>query len=150
MNPNTWRLLDNHFAEIEAEAGRKLTRATEVPSDEEIAVAETELSCVFDDDYAAFLRRYGGATVGPFPVFGLRPVEAMGEPWSVTEVTRQLREQAWAGTDQWYVISDDGFGNPIGLANDGRVMVSDHDAGQISQVARNFEEFLLKNCLHVK
>ena len=147
MNPDTWQRLDQHFAEVEKHAGRTLTRASEVPGEDEISRAASELNCTFDDDYVAFLRRYGGATVGSLPVFGLRPVEVMGEPWSVVHVTQQFRRQGWPGTDQWYVISDDGFGNPIGIAADGRVMISDHDAGQISPLASDFEDFLLNHCL---
>jgi hypothetical protein len=48
---------------------------------------------------------------------------------------------------EWYVISEDGFGNPIGMAQDGRVMISDHDGGQASLLATEFEYFLLHHCL---
>jgi hypothetical protein len=44
------------------------------------------------------------------------------------------------------VISEDGFGNPIGIAPDGQVMIADHDVGQLSVLTSNFEEFLVKQC----
>jgi hypothetical protein len=150
MNPDTWNRLDAEFAEVERLAGYRLTRARETPSDDEVSRAAADLGCAFHDDYAAFLRRYGGATVGSLPVFGLRPVEATGEPWSVVEVTRNFRQHHWPRTEGWYVISDDGFGNAIGIAPDGRVMTTDHDAGGVHVLTNSFEEFLLTRCLRAK
>lgn len=147
MKPETWTLLDRQFAEDEAIAGRALSKALEVPSEKEIADAAVAIGCTFDEDYVAFLRRYGGATVGSLPVFGLRPVEVMGKRWSVVELTKWFREQGWPGVSEWYVISEDGFGNPIGIAKDGRVMISDHDVGNVSVLASDLEDFLLHHCL---
>lgn len=147
MNPKTWEILDDHFSQVERIAGRALTKAVEAPSDDEIARAAKELDARFADDYVAFLQRYGGATVGSLPVYGLRPVEATGDPWSVVQVTHQFQKQGWPGTDGWYIISDDGFGNPIGIAADGRVMILYHDVGQISVLADSFEDFLMRHCL---
>ncbi len=84
--------------------------------------------------------------VGSLPVFGLRPTKVMGERWSVVEVTRWFRAEGWPETSSWYVISEDGFGNPIGVARDGQVMISDHDVGQTRVLARSFEDVLLQRC----
>lgn len=146
MKPETWKRLDRQFAQDLAIAGQAITVARETPSNEEIAAAAESIGCVFDPDYVAFLRRYGGAIVGSLPVFGLRPVEVMGVVWSVVEVTRRYRDQKWPGTADWYVISEDGYGNPIGIDPDGQVMVSDHDHGDIATLAPNFEDFLLMQC----
>lgn len=141
MDTRTWQMLDQEFAQF------PLMRASEVPSDAEIADAAAALGCTFHEDYVAFLRRYGGATVGSMPVFGLRPAPVTGTPWHVVEVTKWFREQGWPGVDEWYIISEDGFGNPIGLTPDGRVMVSDHDVGRVMVLANDFEDFLLHHCL---
>jgi SUKH superfamily protein len=146
MKPETWARLDRLFADNLAIAGRAITVARGVPSDEEIAGAAESLGREFDPNYIAFLKRYGGAVVGSLPVFGLRPVEVIGKVWSVVEVTRRYRDQNWPGTADWYVISEDGFGNPIGIDADGKVMISDHDHGDIAILARNFEDFLLLQC----
>lgn len=141
MNPQTWQTLEQEFAQF------PIMRASEVPSDAEIADAAAAIGCTFHDDYVAFLRRFGGATVGSLPVFGLRPARVMGKRWSVVELTNWFRTQGWPGVDEWYIISEDGFGNPIGLARDGRVMISDHDVGRVSVLANDFEDFLLHHCL---
>jgi hypothetical protein len=143
----TWEKLEKDFLQVERIAGRALTRASDVPSDGEISRAAQQLDCTFTDDYIAFLRRYGGATVGSLPIFGLRPVEVTGEPWSVVAATQIFRQEALPGTEDWYVISNDGYGNPIGIARDGRVMIVDHDAGGLSVLADSFEDFLLSHCL---
>jgi hypothetical protein len=146
MRPDTWTRLNRQFADDLAIAGRAITVARATPSEEEIAAAAESLGCEFDSEYAAFLKRYGGAMVGSLPVFGLRPVEVMGIVWSVVDVTRRYRDQKWPGTADWYVISEDGFGNPIGIDAHGKVMVSDHDHGDIAMLAANFEVFLLMQC----
>lgn len=143
MKLDAWNRLDQYFSGVLAEAGRPLVVASEQPSEAEIASAESELGCKFDPDYATFLRRYGGATIGAMPVFGLRPVEVMGNPWSMVEITREYRSQQWPGTIRWYVVSEDGYGNPIGIDPNGRVFLSDHDSGEIIEMAPSFEAFLL-------
>lgn len=142
MNPRTSERLEQQFATL------PITVASEVPSEDEITASALAIGCSFHEDYVDFLRRYGGAMVGSLPVFGLRPVEVMGNDWwSVVELTRRFREQGWPGVNEWYVISDDGFGNPIGVARDGRVMISDHNFGGVSVLATDFEDFLLHHCL---
>ncbi|MFN3648428.1 MAG: SMI1/KNR4 family protein [Armatimonadota bacterium] len=119
-----------------------IARATEQPTIDEIAQAEAQLGVSFHPDYAEFLRRYGGAVVGGMEIYGLRPVEVMGEPWSVVESTLHARAEGWPGSEDWYVISNDGFGNPIGVARNGWVRLYDHDRGQHAVLAKSFEEFL--------
>ena len=121
--------------------------ALDLPAEDEISRAASVLGCTFADDYVTFLRRYGGATVGVSEIYGLRPVEVMGVEWSVVKVTQRYRRDGFPGTEVWHVISGDGYGNPIGIARDGRVMISDHDAGGISVLEDSFEDFLVKWCL---
>jgi hypothetical protein len=141
MTPPTWETLDQEFSQF------PIMRASEVPSEDEIVAAAVAIGCSFHEDYVDFLRRYGGATVGSLPVFGLRPAKVMGKRWSVVDLTKWFREQGWPGVTEWYVVSEDGFGNPIGIAKDGHVMIADHDAGQVSVLATDFEDFLLHYCL---
>lgn len=72
MKPQTWETLREFTLS-------PIMRATSVPSEEEIADAARAVGCTFHEDYLAFLRRFGGAMVGPLPVFGLRPVKVDGE-----------------------------------------------------------------------
>jgi len=66
---------------------------------------------------------------------------------SVVDVTNRFRKDGWAGTDKWAVVSVDHSGNPIGLDSTGAVWLSDHDFGEVVQIADSFEAFIRKRCL---
>jgi hypothetical protein len=141
MKPETWDVIEAMFAEF------PFMRAEEVQI-AEIDAASNELGIPFAADYREFIRRYGGAIVGPYPIFGLRaaePLERNGA--SVTQVTRQFRHNRWPGTEHWAVFSIDHAGNPIGFDKEGKVWISDHDAGVLEVIAPDFEEYLRKHCL---
>lgn len=116
-------------------------------SPEEIELAQIALGVRFSEDYREFLEKFGGGIVGPYPIFGLRRSEPMDEHlWSVVDVTKHFRGQSWPGSDGWYVISMDHAGNPMGEEDSGRVLSYDHDAGEMVEIAPNFEAYLL-SCL---
>jgi hypothetical protein len=136
--------LDAEFAEF------PILRA-DAPSEAEIARAEQAIGVPFPDDYREFLLRYGGAMVGPYPIFGLRPVGVMGvSHWSVVEVTRHHRSDGVPGVDGWVVISEDQAGNPIGVDREGAIWIHDHDFGGIAPLAGAFEDYLRTHCLKIK
>lgn len=109
----------------------------------EIDRASASLGKDFPNAYREFLARFGGAVVGGFPIFGLRPVEAMGKPWSVMEVDEQIRQTGIPELARWLVISSNHAGSPIGIRPDGSVWIWDHDFGGPSELAENFEDFVL-------
>ena len=118
--------------------------ASSVP-EEEILLAEKELATEFSESYKKFIRLYGAAIFDGFFVYGLRKTLLMGDDcWSVIDLTMYYRNQHWPGTENWYIISDDGSGNPFGVDPEGKVWLSDHDAGEIVPVAEDFEDFLYK------
>ena len=135
MNTEIWQKLDQVFAEF------PVMRADGVPASE-IRSASEALGRRFDPDYCEFVARYGGAIVGPYPVFGLRRATVMGNQWSVVDETKWFWAEHWRGVEDWYIVSLDHCGNPIGIAPNGCVMISDHDAGDIAQVAPSFEGFI--------
>ncbi len=137
MKPSTWKVLDAEYGAF------PILMAGPVPASE-VTAASKSIGLGILDDYAAFLTRYGSAIVGPYPIFGLRPVEPMGNDWSVVEMTRRFRADRWPGTEQWIVFSRDLGGNPIGLSQEGEAWVSDHEQGGITRVASSFEAFLLQ------
>ena len=147
MNTKTWNALDRLFAEDIDTAGRRITTAHEVPSESEIKASAIAIGCTFHTDYVEFLGRYGGAMVGGRPIFGLRSAEVMGSRWSVVDMTQLFRSQGWPGVCDWYVLSEDGAGNPIGVSKDGKIWLSDHDTGEVVQIADNFEKFLFEHCI---
>jgi hypothetical protein len=84
------------------------------------------------------------------PVFGLSPVEAMGRNWSVVEATERYRNEfgpLLSEVREWYFVSEDGFGNPVGVRRDGSVVVVNHNNLQVTAIAGDFEEFLVDKCL---
>jgi hypothetical protein len=140
MKPGTIALLEQDFNECPFLYGG------EVPL-EEIDQAAAALGMAFPQDYVEFVRRFGGGIVGPYRIFGLRKASAMGRAFSVVRITMDFRLQHWPGTDKWIIISEDHAGNPIGVDADGKVWISDHDFGQIVQIAASFEDYLRKKCL---
>ncbi len=78
-------------------------------------------------------------------IYGLARSELMDEKlWSVIGVTEYFRKQRWPGTAEAYVISMDHAGNPVCIDGIGRVVSFDHDAGEIIEVANDFESYLEK------
>jgi len=134
VTPSTWEHLEAEFRRFPILKGQPA-------SAEEVEKTASVLGLPFPDDYRDFLLRYGAAIVGPYPIFGLRPVEPMGNDWSVVEINRRLREDRWPGIDEWLIISQDHAGNPMGFASDGQVWISDH--GHLSVIAKDFEAFIL-------
>ncbi|MEM6732294.1 MAG: SMI1/KNR4 family protein [Myxococcota bacterium] len=112
--------------------------------EEEIDQAEHAVGVKLAPDYRTFVAEFGGAMVGAYPVFGLRVSEVMGGSDFLVEQTRQYRDGRWPPTEKWAVISCDGAGNPIGMTDDGKIWISDHDARVIEVIASSFEEFVLR------
>ena len=137
MNPQTIERLDALSSDM------PVLVAGPVP-DDEIDAAELRVGRVFVPAYRLFMRRYGGAMVGSMPVLGLRRAEVMGDDlFSVVTVTEGFGADVWPATDGWVVVSVDGAGNPIGIADDGGVWTSDHDFGGVGPIASSFEAFVL-------
>lgn len=113
----------------------------------EIQQMAKNIGVVFSSSYVDFLKNYGSGIVDSFYIHG-NPCELfMGGPLkSVADKTLFYKTtQKWPGIDDWYVISDDGRGNPIGCKPDGSVWLSDHDAGfEQIKLADSFEDFLHK------
>lgn len=123
--------------------------ATSVPGDDEVQAAEKEVGIVFPADYREFLLRFGGAMVGPYPIYGLRSAEVMEDGVSVIDVTSRYRGDGVPGCDDWIVFSADHCGNPVGMDSSGAVWIHDHDFGGIAPLAKDFEEYLRDRCLHL-
>lgn len=127
-----------------------ILRAESLPTSEEVDHASQELGVPFVADYRQFLLMFGGAMVGPYPIFGLRPVEVMGDDhWSVVDVTRHYRNDGVPGTEKWIVFSEDHSGNPVGMDADGVVWIHDHDFGGLTELAPTFEAYVRTQCLNM-
>lgn len=141
MTDDTWENLEGFFAK------HPIARAESV-SEQEVDLASETVQRQFPPDYREFLLRYGGAAVGSYPILGLRQVEVVGDDeWDVVEVNEHYRAEEWPGADQWLIVSVDLGGNPVGIAEDGAVWVWDHDYRGAVQIARDFEDFLRRECL---
>ena len=127
-----------------------ILRASSLPDEREIDKASEQIGIPFAADYREFLLRFGGAMVGPYPIFGLRPVEVMGDDeWSAIAMTQQNRAEGVPGSDAWVVVSRDHAGNPVGMDAQGAIWIHDHDFGGITSLARNFEEYIRVKCLNL-
>jgi SMI1 / KNR4 family (SUKH-1) len=143
MNSDTLERLDSHFRKF------PILRAGPVPR-EEVGSAFAQFYFPLPDDYLAFVEAYGGGIVGPYPIYGLRRAAEMGsDETSALEITDHFIKQGWPGTKKWLIISMDHSGNPIGLAADGQIWISDHDHGQVATIAPTFESFLRKWCFNL-
>ena len=114
---------------------------------QEIENAQKQLNLKFQNSFIEFIKKYGGGGVGSHYIYGLKKISLMDdECWSVVQNTNFYKlDQKWPDIDDWYIVSDDGRGNPIGCKPDGSVWLSDHDAGfEQVKLANNFEEFLNK------
>lgn len=106
------------------------------------------LGVKFTPEYKNFVAKYGGAIVGPFPIYGLARAEPMDqELWSVINVTLRYRAEGWPSLNESYVISSDHSDNPIMVRKDGKVVGYDHDFCEFFDVAPSFNEYLLQ-CLN--
>lgn len=140
---DTLERLDQMFAES------PVMRADDVPSAAEVDSAAEDIGIPFPKDYREFILRYGGATVGPYPIFGLHSCHVMDERWSVIDVTHEGRSSGIDGISDWIVFSGDLSGNPIGMDVNGKVWIYDHDFGGVAELASDFEEYIRIHCLKV-
>lgn len=141
MDMDTWQRLEQLFSESPVMRAEGVDRA-------EIESASASLKIPFPEDYIEFIHRYGGAIIGSVSVIGLRHAIPMGvDEASVVDVTKRFRDDGWAGTEKWVVISIDHSGNPIGLDAEGVVWLSDHDSGEITRLADSFQSFIRNHCL---
>ncbi len=117
----------------------------------EIDAAAARLGVPFPPDYQEFLRRYGGGHAGSLSVAGLRRWEfASRSDWSVVELTEQHRSQRYPGAERWAIFSDDGFGNPIGFDEVGRIWLSDHDSCEFVCLESSFEDWMRRWALRIE
>jgi hypothetical protein len=125
-------------------------RAEEVPTADEVDLVSQQVSVPFPDDYREFLLRYGGATVGAYPVFGLRVSDVMDhDRWALIDVTNEVRQSGVDGVSDWVIFSEDHSGNPIGMDADGKVWIFDHDFGGVTELASGFENYIRTQCLRI-
>lgn len=112
---------------------------------EEIKKVEDTLDMTLSESYKKFLLLYAGASLEGLLIFGTKPHRFMGVTNNTVVLnTLNYRNQNWPGTENWYIVSDDGAGNPFGVDPEGKVWLSDHDTGEILPVAEDFEEFLYR------
>ena len=144
MMQDTWGHLDSRFMTD------PIMRAKEGPSRSELDDAAREIGVSVDPDLSEFIIRYGGAVVGAFPIYGLRPVELMGDDrWSIMTLTGLYRSQLPGLLEDWCIFSEDHAGNPIGIRPDGSVWIFDHDFGGADKIYDNFEMYIRKQCLNI-
>jgi cell wall assembly regulator SMI1 len=138
-NNEIWKMLEKHYDKYPQDFAGPV-------SIDKINEAETKLGHKFNPAYKQFLLKFGGATIGSKFIYGLSKQKDMDKEINdVIKTTEFYKNQAWPNIDGWYIVSDDFDGNPIGIDQEGKVWLSDHDAGfEHIKLADSFEEFLYK------
>lgn len=116
-------------------------------SDEEIIQAEKVLNIKFNIQYIEFIKKFGGA-FGGIAIHAFKNGSLVGKA-SVVDLTLKFRE-IYKDLDKnilnsFYVISDDGGGNPILMNTDGKIYVFLHDSYEIEFLYSSLEELLMKS-----
>jgi hypothetical protein len=138
MTDMVWRQLEAYFAQYPADTA-------EPGSEAEVNELVALLGRPLPSDYREFLLRHGAALVGQYPIYGVSHMPGMGASRKrADDVKEEFRRGGWPYADEWLMVSADGCGNPIGIADDGRVLVWDHDFGGIYELGSNFEDFLCR------
>ena len=117
-------------------------------SSDEISALESFAGHKLPSDYVQFMKLFGSAIVGSFHVFGVGVAEAMGSGTAVEE-TRKYRADGWPDLGNDLVVSADQAGNPVTLTENGRLILLDHDAGDVVEIAKTFEDFIENWCLRL-
>jgi hypothetical protein len=132
-----WRLLETYYGEFADDFGGGV-------SEKAITEVEKILGIKFSDSFQKYLRKYGGGGFQGHFINGLSTKDVQRKGWSLLDNTNFYKnEQKWPGIEDWYIISDDGRGNPIGMNPKGEVWLSDHDASfEQIKLADSFEEFI--------
>ena len=139
-NDNVWKMLDAYYHSYPQDQRGAV-------DDKTLNALENILKVKFDTLYKKYISKYGGGFINAQPFYGVVGHNQMGDNLNnVSNVTKFYKEfQGWPGIEDWYIVSDDGFGNPIGIDPEGKVWLSDHDSGfEKVKLADSFEEFLYK------
>ena len=145
MNTETWAAIDQSLVGFE-----DIARGSGPPvSDLEIDAVGATLGLEIDPDYREFLKRYGSASVGSYHVLGLRPNVLC--PLELVEENLRYRGAGLPILHSWLIFADDGRGNPIGIASDGRVLRLDFGCDhEVDELAPSFEAFIRVDCLELE
>jgi len=140
MQNSVWQLIDSEYKEYPEDYGGPLGDLSFISD------VEKELKVQFSEQYKFFVQKYGSGIFPGHIIYGLRPLDDMDDLKSVLDKTNFYKNtQQWPGIEDWYIVSDDGRGNPIGCKPDGSVWLSDHDSNfEQVKLANDFEEFLHK------
>jgi hypothetical protein len=141
MKAETWKLINDFFSES--------PRLKADPVSYEVIDRHfQDLGFPLLEDYREFVHRYGAGILGAYTIFGIGACKLMGnDSESALKVTETFRSQEWPGVDEWLIISIDSVGNPIGMDDTGKVLISDVVHGCIDELANDFEEFVCEWCM---
>ena len=102
-------------------------------TDAQIAEAQQTLGVVFDPQYVAFIKRFGGSFAG-VDVRAFANGSLVGRE-TVTELTLRFRDFYGEGLQDELrdavVLSDDGAGNPVLVTAQGEVLLYLHEEGEV-------------------
>lgn len=121
------------------ETGALIRELIHVPrrgaTEEEIREEESKAGRPFSEAYRRFLRRWNGMNLDVIRLFGMGDVDSGVERWAHGWVPEHIPHLLAIGSDPaGFVYAED---------SDGAVYSIDHDGGEVSCVARDFDNFVV-------
>ncbi|TCM12035.1 SUKH superfamily protein [Novosphingobium sp. PhB165] len=131
------------FAELDADLNGDPVLVAGPALESQIDAIQAFAGFPLSPSYREFVKRFGAALVGPYPVYGSGASDAMSkDDASVIDVTKRFRSDGWPYSDRSLVVSTDHAGNAIMLDEKGSIHRYDHDAGTIEFISSSFESFV--------
>ena len=125
----------NQFGDPEALIGKPATS-------DEIANAEKKLNITFADQYIEFIKIFGGA-FGGIAIAAFHNGSMIGNE-TVIDLTLSFRkaygDYLGEKANDYYMISDDGSGNPILMNTQGNVFLYLHEEGELELIYNSLED----------
>ena len=139
INNNVWKILEEENKNFPEE---KCDNAT----DQDIGLAEQDLGLSFSDGYKYFLKNHQCNSIGELNFYPIPKNNVPTNNYTVVQATKRFKNQEnWPDIEDWYVVSNNGSGDPIGIKPNGEVWISYHDSGfEQEKLADDFEEFVYK------
>jgi hypothetical protein len=113
---------------------------------DEVTQAEIALGINFNSLYPSFIEDYGPSFIKGYYIYG--PVVHQDMPDKDCTVVKKTNyykiEQKWPAIEDWYIISEDKNGNPIGInSTNGEVWLCDESKDYEKKIiAGSFEDFI--------
>lgn len=113
-------------------------------TEEEIGLIEDELNIKLDDDFKTFTTTFGGCLIRDSQIYGFRNSDFLGDN-TIIDINMQF-SGFLENYENSMAIGTDGWGNPVFINDENKVLMFDHDENKEVVMAESFSAYLEK-CL---